>query len=245
MSVDGIIMIVAGLFSLWLAYGRVDFSPKPSVHAPAQTRSFETHRKSGKWLGPCLIITGLFIGFRKDGGITFPGASPTMNVNGVAVTVHRENAGTPNASGWYPAESTEGVTRIRFPGPFLDVTGVPATRSKPKFYGMVCETEDGLVFTVNEYIPRYGYQIRSPDELITRRAKTVANERLPVQLAGYDAQAFSYELEDGGLGIFRYIKLADRVVLLEVESPIEKEAQALQSSREFFDSFRVRRTDSD
>lgn len=242
MNVDGIIMIVGGL--AWLAFSRGGASQESLVHGTEQARSTTAHRKSGKWGGPCLIACGLIMifGFRKDGeDIATAGSSRTVTMNGVAVTIHREYAGSPNAFGWYPAESTEGVSRIRFPGPFLDVTGVPGDLSKPKFHGMVCETDDGLIFEIGEYLPRPGYQIRSPHDIMTRRSKSVINEPISIHLAGHEAQAFSCELEDGTMGIYRYIKLADRVVLLEVVSPIGREDEALDRSSEFFDSLQIRK----
>jgi len=159
------------------------------------------------------------------------------------MTMHRVQAGEPDASGWILATSTEGGYAVRLPLKFNDFTVEESDPRAPaeRIYAVGARSQEGIKFTVSRIVYRKGAE--SARHFFARFAKgegfDSAPERIaPRKVGGRPAvdllvrkgQAVTYQ---------RVVLLEMDLLLMAVESPRAHEAAIQQFLAPFFDSLVV------
>jgi hypothetical protein len=147
---------------------------------------------------------------------------------------------TPNAAGWYTAESAECGFTIWFPTPYsISVgSGVADDGVKTSSWVFAAMTETGCTFTAN-CIVKEGAAV--PADFAERIAATFASSgslmsRAPRETGGVDGLHLAIEQQDS-TGVVRLLVANGNAYQLIVQCP-QAEAEAMaELGRTFFDSF--------
>jgi hypothetical protein len=184
------------------------------------------------WVG--LIFLSVCIGPHVTAGQGVPGA----------VTMHRQQAGTPNEKGWYDAESTEGHFRVSLPIPFNDFTVRVRDRSGREAVTHIVgsTSEEGFKFSATEF-PRESmtreFDLKGyAEKFRADKSKRVSEERL-FKFTGHPA--IQFHVSGGQRSAFmRAIVFPSGVLILIVEYPTRLEAKVVPLVKPFFSSLKVR-----
>jgi hypothetical protein len=159
------------------------------------------------------------------------------------MTMHRIQAGEPDASGWMRAASTEGEFSVRLPLKFNDFTIAGSDPKAPvlRSFTVGAKSQEGIKFSATRIVYRKGSEdakrffarfekgqdLGVVPERITRHS---AAGRRAVDLVLRRASAVGYQ---------RVLMLESDLFVLVVESPISYEATAQPYASPFFDSLVV------
>lgn len=160
------------------------------------------------------------------------------------MTMHRVQAGEPDASGWLTAASTEGGFSVRLPLKFNDFTLHEPDPKAPtvRTFTVGAKSQEGIKFSATRIVYRKGAEsakyffsrfekgqdLGSTPESVTPHS---IGGRRTVDLALKKASAVSYQ---------RAVLLDSDLLLMIVESPRSYDATAHQLAAAFFDSLVVR-----
>jgi len=160
------------------------------------------------------------------------------------VTMHRMQAGEPDASGWVTAASTEGGFVVRLPLKFNDFSAIEADPKAPtlRMFTVGAKSQEGIKFSATRIVYRKGTEsakyffsrfekgqdLGSTPESVTPH--TIGGRRT-VDLTLKKAAAVSYQ---------RAVLLDSDLLLMIVESPRSHDETAHQLAAPFFDSLVVR-----
>jgi hypothetical protein len=159
------------------------------------------------------------------------------------MTMHRIQAGEPDAAGWMLAASTEGNFSVKLPLKFNDFTiaeSDPAAAAL-RIYTVGARSGEGVKFTASRITYRKGAQSAKHffANLEQGRGLATKPERVtPLRLGGLHAvdlvigNASSYSHQ-------RAVLLRSDLLLMVVESPREHEELVRQFAPAFFDSLAV------
>jgi hypothetical protein len=159
------------------------------------------------------------------------------------MTMHRIQAGEPDASGWMIAKSTEGGFSVRLPLKFNDFT---VAESDPeaaalRIFTVGAKSREGIKFTASRIVYRKG--AASARQYFSRFERGeglgFAPERVtPRKLGG--RPAVDLVIRKGAAVSFQRVVLLDPdLLLLAIESPSAHEAAVRQFVAPFFDSLVV------
>ena len=157
------------------------------------------------------------------------------------LTMHRTQAGEPDASGWMTAASTEGGFSVRLPLKFNDFT---VEESNPqaaalRLFVVGTRSREGIKFTATRVVyragaesaQRYFRRFESGQGLAPERiTPLVVGERRAVDLVLKRADAVAYQ---------RVVLLGSDLLLMVVESPRAHEETARELATPFFESLVV------
>lgn len=159
------------------------------------------------------------------------------------VTMHRLQAGEPDASGWMLAASTKGGFSVKLPLRFNDfaVADSDPASPTPLVFAVGTKSSEGIKFSATrltyrkgaqaaqEYFTRFerGADFNPKPERITKHK---VGERPAVDLLLGNAASVSYQ---------RAVLLGADLLLLIVEAPREHAALAQQFAQPFFDSLAI------
>ena len=171
---------------------------------------------------------------------------PTVGQKAPAgLTMHRQQAGTPNAKGWYDAKSTEGHFSVSLPIPFNDFTVKVKEKDGTEVVSYVIgsTSKEGFKFSATEML-----NARTTREFDTRayvekfksdKRNTVSNET-QFELDGHSAVQFHVSNAQQS-AFMRAIVFPSGVLLLIVEYPTRLEKNVVSLAQNFFDSLRIER----
>ena len=160
------------------------------------------------------------------------------------MTMHRVQAGEPDASGWVTAASTEGRFSVRLPLRFNDFSLIEPNpkASTLRTFSVGAKSQEGIKFSATRIVYRQGAE--SAKHFFSRLEKgqdlgaapeSVTPHRIggrrTVDLTLKQASAVSYQ---------RAVLLDSDLLLMVVESPRSHDATAHQLAAPFFDSLVVR-----
>jgi hypothetical protein len=159
------------------------------------------------------------------------------------MTMHRNQAGTPNQNGWYDATSTEGHFSVSLPIPFNDFT----VRAREKdgrevvTYVIGSKSKKGFKFSATEFpnesmtrpFDLKGY----PEKLKASKKNTVSNERF-FQFDGHSAVQFQVT-DSQNSAFMRAVVSRAGVFILIVEYPTKSEPEALPLVEPFLNSLKI------
>lgn len=155
------------------------------------------------------------------------------------MTMHRMQAGEPDASGWMLAASAEGGFSVRLPLKFNDFT----LESEPKAatlrtFTVGAKSSEGIALSTTRIAYRKGAE--AAKQFFSRFEKGIGlgstperarphtlGERRAVDLTIRSASAVSYQ---------RVVLLESDLLLMSVDSPLGHEATAREVAASFFDS---------
>jgi hypothetical protein len=216
--------LAIGVFITYLGYGR---STTNSAFATMFER-LDRFRWVFKISGPIIVVVFTILGFVR----VFQGDAGQT-------TMHRVQAGTRNAQGWYDAQSTEGHFSVSLPIPFNDFTfrGTETNGKETITYCIGSKSAEGFKFTVTE-IPT---PVKSLAELV-QGAKNATDVR-NFNFGGYAAIEYGIS-GDRSRAVMRCVDAAPTMFLLIIEYPAESEANVKPLIEPFFDSLRIHAKDS-
>lgn len=159
------------------------------------------------------------------------------------MTMHRVQAGAPDASGWMTAASTGGGFSVRLPIRFNDFTVVDLTGSAPTLRTDTVggKSAEGLKFSATRIVYRRG--AAGAREYFAQFASGAAfvprPERLtPLAVGGRPAVDLVVR-HPGTVAHQRAVRLEKDVLLLVLEAPAGEEALARKLAGPFFESLAV------
>lgn len=159
------------------------------------------------------------------------------------MTMHRMQAGEPDASGWVTAASTEGGFSVRLPLKFNDFSMIDPDATSPtlRTFTVGAKSQEGIKFSATRIVYRKGAEsakyffsrfekaqdLGSTPESVTPHR---IGGRSAIDLTLNKASAVSYQ---------RAVLLDSDLLLMIVESPRSHETTAHQLVSPFFDSLVV------
>ncbi len=219
--------LAIGIFITYLGYGR----STPSSAFAAVFGRLKGFRWVFKITGPIIVVIFTILGvarvFQREAG-------PDSQHVPEGATMHRVQAGTRNAQGWYDAQSTEGHFSISLPVPFNDFT----VRGKDKngkgtiSYCVGSKSVEGFKFSVTE-IPAPVTSLAG----LVQGATNVSDVR-NFKFGGYAAVEY-HIFGDRSDAVMRCVDTAPTMFLLVVEYPPESEAKVKPLIEPFFDSLSI------
>jgi hypothetical protein len=163
--------------------------------------------------------------------------------------MHRVQAGEPDGSGWYPANSTEGGFRVHLPRPFNDFTmhakGEDGVEGKTFCVGTVTPT--GTKFAALAARRLDGKLNEDPvaSVVATFEKQGALKEKRPVTVAGLAGIELGVESQASG-ALIRVFKTQGTVYQLIVEwFPPTKLEQVQDDARRFFESLKLTQKEQD
>jgi hypothetical protein len=158
------------------------------------------------------------------------------------MTMHRVQAGEPDASGWMVAASTAGAFSVRLPLKFNDFTVAESDPKAPMLRTHVVgsRSQEGIKFSASRLVYRRGAE--SAQHFFSRFEKghvgTKPESVTPLQVAG--KRAVDVVLKSASTVAFQRVVLLDADLLLMVlEAPRSHEGTAREYVAPFFDSLAV------
>lgn len=159
------------------------------------------------------------------------------------MTMHRIQAGEPDASGWMLAASTEGGFSVKLPLKFNDFTVAEPDPASPtsRVFTVGTKSQEGIKFSASRIAYRKGAQsakqffsrFEQGRDFKPRPERTTplrVGDRQAVDLVLGSASSVSYQ---------RAVLLDSDLLLMIVESPREHEALVRQFAPRFFDSLAI------
>jgi len=157
------------------------------------------------------------------------------------MTMHRLQAGEPDASGWMLAVSTEGGFSVRLPLKFNDFTIAESDPKSPtaRLFVVGTKSQEGIKFTVTRVIYRKGAE--SAQHFFSRFEKgaDLKPERITPQKFGERPAVDLVLRRASDVSYQRAILLDSDLILMIIESPRSHDATAQQLATPFFDSLVV------
>ena len=159
------------------------------------------------------------------------------------MTMHRIQAGEPDASGWMVAASTEGGFSVRMPIKFNDFT---LAESDPKAaalrtYTVGAKSQEGIRISATRIAYRKGAE--SARHFFSRFEKGLDLGSTPQLVKPHsvgERQAVDLVLKrKSGVAYQRIVLLESDLVLLSIESPQEHEPTVQKIAASFFDSLKI------
>ena len=169
---------------------------------------------------------------------------PTVGQKAPAgLTMHRQQAGTPNAKGWYDAKSTEGHFSVSLPIPFNDFTVKVKEKDGTEVVSYVIgsTSKEGFKFSATEMLN--GRRTREFDahayveKFKADKRNTVSNETL-FEVDGHSAIQFHVSNAQQS-AFMRALVVPPGVLLLIVEYPKRLERDVISLVKHFFDSLKI------
>jgi len=159
------------------------------------------------------------------------------------MTMHRVQAGEPDASGWMVAASTEGGFSVRLPLKFNDFTIAESDPMSPVLRTFVvgAKSREGIKFSAARIVYRKAAESAAYFFSRFEKGQDLGSEPERVtRLSVGNRQAIDVVLEkESDVSYQRVIKLGSDLLLMIVESPRSHEATAQQYVTPFFDSLVV------
>lgn len=176
--------------------------------------------------------------------VTLAAALLTLAMSGAALaqapvrgmTMHRVQAGEPDASGWMHAASTEGGFSVRLPLKFNDFTLAESDPQAPvlRTFTVGARSREGIKLTATRIAYRKGAQ--------SARAFFAGFEkRGTARQAGNRRSVDVVQTEGANVSYQRAVLLESDLLLMVVESPRAHDATARDLATRFFDSLVVSR----
>jgi hypothetical protein len=159
------------------------------------------------------------------------------------MTMHRIQAGEPDASGWMLAASTEGGFSVRLPLKFDDFTFVESDPKSPtlRVFTVGAASHEGIRFSATRVVYRKG--AASANDFFARFENGQGLGARPERITSHkfrDRRAVDAVLETASsVGFERVVLLDSDLLLMVVESPRSDEATAQKFAAAFFDSLVV------
>jgi hypothetical protein len=159
------------------------------------------------------------------------------------MTMHRVQAGEPDASGWMVAASTEGGFSVRLPLKFNDFTLVESDPKAPtlRTFAVGAKSQEGIKLSATRIVYRKGAE--SAKHFFSRFEKGLDLGSTPERVKPYsigERRAVDLVLKrKSDVSYQRAVLLESDLLLLIVESPRIHEATAQQVAAPFFDSLVV------
>lgn len=182
----------------------------------------------------------MFLAFAVSVMSIFPALCQTLPQG---MTMHRVQAGEPDASGWVTAASTEGGFSVRLPLKFNDFSLTEPDPNAPtlRTFTVGAKSQEGIKFSATRIVYRKGAEsakyffsrfekgqdLGSTPESLTPHS---VGERRTVDLTLKKPSAVAYQ---------RAVLLNSDLLLMIVESPRSHETTAQQLVGPFFDSLVV------
>ena len=158
------------------------------------------------------------------------------------ITMHRLQAGTVNADGWYFAQSTDGDFSVSFPIKFNDSTIRVIERDGRVVTGYVLgsKDKDGVVFGAAE-VPLNSRKMTGREVLESRRAKGIVQEDHTRIFAFAGGRAFEWLEQNSERGNYvRMIDFPGFSIILSITFPAVAVERAENCKIRFFDSLRFK-----
>jgi hypothetical protein len=159
------------------------------------------------------------------------------------MTMHRVQAGEPDAAGWMAAASTEGRFSVRLPLKFNDFTVAESDPKAPvlRTHVVGSRSQEGIKFSASRLVYRRGAE--SAQHFFARFEKgqlgTKPERVTPLQVAG--KRAVDVVLKSAATVAYQRVVLLDAdLLLLVIEAPRSHESTAREYVAPFFDSLSVR-----
>ena len=156
------------------------------------------------------------------------------------LTMHRVQAGIANENGWYEAKSTQGSFKVFLPIPFNDFTSSWQDENKDylKAYIIGSKSIEGFKFSVTEMRKNILNQEKTIQEFVAGFKSDQKNKILKqeyLEYSGYPGAELKIT-NNTMSAVERIIVPVDRIFLLVVEYPTEKEKQVEALIPLFFNS---------
>jgi len=159
------------------------------------------------------------------------------------MTMHRVQAGEPDASGWMAAASTEGGFSVRIPLKFNDFTLVESDPKAPtlRTFTVGAKSQEGIKLTATRIVYRKGAE--SARHFFSRFEKGLDLGSTPERVRPHsigERRAVDVTFKrKSDVSYQRAVLLESDLLLMIVESPRSHEATAQQVAAPFFDSLSV------
>lgn len=155
------------------------------------------------------------------------------------MTMHRLQAGEPDASGWMLAESTEGGFSVRLPLKFNDFTMKTETDPKAqtlRLFAVGAKSQEGIKFTATRIVYRKGAESAKHFFSEFEKGAGLKPERVMPQKVG-DRRAVDLVLRrTSDVGYQRAVLLESDLILMVLEAPRSHAETAQQLVTPFFES---------
>ena len=227
--VDVAIPAVGGLLLLLLAVNP-QWLFKPSGEPEKDARRTRTLRRTGFVL---LVVACIYMFIKLANGQALP---PEM-------TMHRIQAGEPDASGWMVAASTKGGFSVRLPLKFNDFTIAESDPKAPqlRLFAVGTKSQEGIKFSATRIVYRNGAE--SAKYFFSRLEKGQGLSSTPERVTRINVgerQAIDLVLKrTSDVAYQRVVMLQSDLLMMIVESPRSHEVTAQQFATKFFDSLVV------
>lgn len=165
---QGLIFIVGGIYGLLLAYKILPKNPKDPKRMELWHKKFG---KVMKILSPIIIISGILSltgFFQTDRAISQKELLEHVNII-------RQKSGTPDKTGWYHAQSTNGGYSVYFPSQFGEIESPPTEEAREKIYSyiMASKTISGKFTAIfMKYINGIPDVTKHKNDVLIRSSKT-------------------------------------------------------------------------
>jgi hypothetical protein len=194
---------------------------------------------AGMLLRPLLlcILSCVALAISAFGQALPPGVTPPAGT-----TIHRFQAGEPDASGWMPATSTEGGFSVRLPLKFNDFTIEESNPSAPtlRLFSVGATSQEKIKFVATRVVYRKGAD--SARFFFARAEKgegLAALERVTPHRIG-ERRAVDHVLKRASdVAYQRTILLDTDLLMMIIESPRSLDATAQQFVAPFFESLTI------
>jgi hypothetical protein len=157
--------------------------------------------------------------------------------------VHRQSAGTLDASGWTPAKSTEGAFSVKLPLLFNDFTTPESNSTEPvkRTFVVGGDRIDGARFVAMRVEYREG--AKAAKQYFESAKVTMQQTNNPTQakslvFGGAPAWEATICQAISGCGSFRYVLAGETVFMLAVEYPLAKRDDLRGQISTFFKSLK-------
>jgi len=156
------------------------------------------------------------------------------------IQMHRQQATTKDASGWYLGVSTQGAFSILLPVPFNDFTmyGNDPTRGPFTAYRVATKSVEGLGFSATEKPLVFAPQDLNTLPITFEKSGFQVSDVDNSPFAGYPAETFSIENPSGGKFV-RYVKTPKSFIFVVLEYPLNQKPLAESVKTRFLNSLRI------
>jgi hypothetical protein len=184
--------------------------------------------------GALLCVTPVIAAF---GQALPPGITPPPGM-----TMHRFQAGEPDATGWMPATSTRGAFSVRLPLKFNDFTLDESDRNGPVLRTFVvgATSQEGIKFVAMRFVYRKGAESAHSFFAKAEKGEGLSGlEQVTPRQVG-ERRAVDHVLKGpSNVAYQRTVLLDADLLLMIIEAPRNFDATAQQFAAPFFDSLTI------
>jgi hypothetical protein len=171
-------------------------------------------------------------------GLSIAGCNGSTQAGASPLKMHRIGAGTPDATGWVAAESTEGAMKAQLPCRYNDFTVTennPAQPVGPSFT-IGCKRPDGLKFSVVRAVYRGGEKAAAPFISPVNLASSMPNARI-VESSTTGRESVDVSTASGNsCAEFRFVRAGSDNIIMTLEAATKSCASYSDARNHFFNS---------